>query len=80
MAVYFPKKKHREPVPVQYLLLMATLTDFNFGFQQHVSLGIFDFNTIYNSFQEQDDQQRFLQISVSLFPFTAKYPGSQTEY
>lgn len=45
-----------------------------------VPVSVSDFNTNYYSFQEQVDQQCFLQISVSLFPFTAKYPGSQTEY
>jgi len=40
--------------------------DFKFGFQQHISFGVSDLNTNSNSFQEQDAQQRFLLISISL--------------
>lgn len=80
MAIYFPKKKYLKPVPVRYLLLTAAWTDFKFGFQQHISFCISDFNTNCNSFQEEDDQQHFLLISVSLFPLIGKYCVSKTEY
>lgn len=33
MAIYFPKKKHLKPVPVQYLLLTAAWMDFKIGFR-----------------------------------------------
>lgn len=65
MAIYFLKKKHAKPMPVQYLLLTAAWMDFKFGFQKHMSFGISDFNTKF--FQEQDDQQHFLWFQFHSF-------------
>lgn len=51
---------------------------FKFGFQQHISFVISDFNINCNSFQEQDDQQHFLLISMSLRLQENIVPAKQT--
>lgn len=53
--------------------------DFEFGLQQNTSFDISDFTTNCDSFQEQDDQQHFLLISVAFFPLTGKYCVSKTQ-